>query len=922
MRARNTSTIALAAAVAVAGCLSATASAAGGTPHAATQTTGRPANLTSPTGHYTNGTLLPDGRLLTPAGHTTPLGDFPTGIAIAPNGALAVVSNSGQGEGSPQQGNESLQLVNAHTGQVLQTLTDHLPGKDTFYNGGVTWSPDGGHVYASGGGNDAVYDYALSAGHLILAHTWSSTSTHATPTAGLGTPSGGIPGSAPVVGNVLGYSKALAITPEGHRLIVANEQGGSVAAIDTRTGMIAWQSSLGANQQLPGTYPSAVALSPDGRRAYVTAQGTNSVYTLDASTGAVMDTTAVGDHPVAVTVSPTGRQLYVADANDDSLAILSSTPSGARLEREMTTHLMSGEGTGSAPTAVTLDSTRHHVYVTNSGDNTIAAFGGDVVGGDLSPASVHQLGQMPTGFYPSALAVDPSGDILVTSAKGFGGVPVVSRQQYDGNDMVGTLARVATPDVGDLRAGTRTATADELFSYGASESQRPAGSPIPSWTHAGQSPIKHVVLVVRENRTFDQEFGDLASLGRTDARVEAAFTEFGLRDRQGRTITPNAHALADQFALSDNFFSNGEASIQGHHWTAEGTSTVYTENSWTQYYSARNHPYDPAGSIVYPRCGALFQQLAGAGKPFRNFGELTGLSTAQNPTLHVAPQTSCVTPGGVHDRQSIASASPSYPNNLTLTSVPDTTRLRDFQAEYAPLVAANRVPALSYVLMGNDHTDGTQPGKKTPQALVATNDEAVGGLVSYLSHTPQWASTLVLVEEDDSQDGLDHVDGHRNILMVAGPWAAHRRLSHLHASQASVTAIIDRVLGLAPLSQAAQYAPIPYDMFGSSPNLASYTSLTPSYPTDATNPSAAPGTASAVPVNTRGIDLAGPVLEAQIWQATHPGEAIPATLIDELGQRGGIRRDALRSWSTGRPCGCTPLLPGLTMAPGYGDADG
>src|SRR5262249_7904204 len=246
---------------------------------------------------------------------------------------------------------------------------------------------------------------------------------------------------------------------------------------------------------------------------------------------------------------------------------------------------------------------------------------------------------------------------------------------------------------------------------------RTTGNPIPTASSSGQSPIKHVVLVVRENRTFDQVFGDLPSLGWKNVDAERAFLEFPRKDSAGHTVTPNAHDLAARFAISDNFYSDGEASIQGHHWTAEGFSSDYTEKSWVHYYSARNHPYDPTLPIVYPRCGALFQQLAAHGISFRNFGELVGQVTSQAPTARIAPQTRCGTPGGAFDAVSLASTDEAYPNNLTLTSVRDTDRLTEFEKAYAPLVAADRVPSFTYVLMGNDHTDGTAPGMPTPQAL-------------------------------------------------------------------------------------------------------------------------------------------------------------------------------------------------------------
>jgi hypothetical protein len=227
--------------------------------------------------------------------------------------------------------------------------------------------------------------------------------------------------------------------------------------------------------------------------------------------------------------------------------------------------------------------------------------------------------------------------------------------------------------------------------------------------------------------------------------------------------------------------------------------------------------------------------------------------------------------------------------------------------------------------MGNDHTDGTAVGKPTPQAHVATNDLAVGGLVDYLSHTPQWSSTAVFVMEDDSQDGLDQRDGHRNILLVASPYARRGAISHLHISQASVLHTIELILGISPLSTYTQSAPVPYDLFTSTstPKLTPFAAETPTYPIDATNPSPLYGTPSAVPMNLSTIDVAGPILEAQLWWATNPGKPMPAMLLHELANRGGVTTEALQAWRQGKPCSCQPLLPGLKAAPGASaDGDG
>lgn len=866
----------------------------------------------SPTGMYSNGALLPNGRLVSPAGDVTPLGDFPVAEAVSPDERIAVVSNAGQGEGaSPQQGNQSLQVVDltADPPAVVQTITDHAPGADTFYNEGVVFSPDGKRVYVTGGGNDAVYDYAVSADRLQLHATWQSTHK------------AGIP-QAPELADSYGYSRNLAVSPDGKHICVTNEQGGSVASLDTSTGSITWETQLPGTGPAAGAYPAGIALSPDGTNAYIAAQGQNTLITVDTATGLVRGVTPVGDHPVAVTVTHDGHYAFVANDNDDSLSVVDLTSALPTQVQRLSLHIFHGEANGSSPNAVAVDDARKLVYVADAGDDAVAVIGAGHA--DSGPPSwgtgqLKVLGFVPTAWYPTAVAVVPSdGTLLVSSAKGYGGVPVTTRAEYDGNDMIGLLTTVHRPSESDLESMSATALKDLLFT---SDTPRPAGSPIPDPAHAGQSPIKHVVLVVRENRTFDQVFGDLKQLGYANADADPQYLEFGKTDAQGQTVTPNAHDIAARFGLSDNFYSDGEASIQGHFWTALGIAPDYVEKSWVDYYSNRNHPYDPADPISYPHCGSLFDQMALAGKTFRNFGELEGLATTQTPSSP-APDAGCSIPGYSGDAASLANEDATAGNNLTLTTLKDTLRAAEIEKVYAPLVAANQVPDFSYVIMGNDHTGGSGVGKVTPQAQVATNDWAVGQLVDYLSHTPQWSSTAVFVEEDDSQDGLDHRDGHRNIFLLASPYAASGMISHLHISQASILKTIGLILGIPPISSYVQTAPVPYEMFTPTPNLAPYTSVQPTYPIDATNPSPVYGSPAAVPVDVAGVDLAGPALEAQLWWATNPGKPMPQMLIDELKARGGIRPDALKAWAAGKPCACTPLERGLVFAPGFGDPDG
>ena len=869
----------------------------------------------SPTGRYVEGTSLVSGRLVDPAGRRTTVGDFPVAIAVSPDGRTAVVSNSGQGEGAPQQGDESLQVVDVSSGQILQTVKDHESGEPTFYESGLTYSTDGRHVYATGGGNDQVYDYRVVNRRLSLVHRWKSSLRAGAPTVD-GTQNGGIPGTAPMAGDAAAYSRGLDVLPDGSAVLVTNEQGSTVAALSTRTGGLMWETTLGGPGQPAGAYPEAVTVSRDGKTAYVAAQGLNAVVALDTSTGAVTSTTPVGDHPVALSLGDRGRQLYVANANDDSLSVLDLTGSSPVSVRQLSTHLVRGEANGSTPDAVTVDDRTHTVYVANAGDNVVRVFRSRPQG-RIHPPRLAAVGAIPAGSYPTALAMAPRGRLLVASAKGLGGAPITNPQQYIVNRRKGLVATVARPSARTLAAWTAESRRNLLFPT-RTDRLRPKDSPIPTAAHAGRSPIKHVVLVVRENRTFDQVFGDLR---RKDADVEPAYTEFPSRDSRGRTVTPNVHALAWRFGLSQNFYSDGEASIQGHHWTAEGVSTDYTEKSYLHYYSSRNHPYDPTAPVVYPRCGAVFQQVARQGLTFRNFGELVGLATSQTPTTKAAPGARCATPGGAYDAASAAGFDENLGANLSLTSVSDVDKEQEIEKALAPLVASDQLPRFMYAVLGNDHTDGTAPGKKTPSAHVATNDLAVGRLVDYLSHTPQWKSTAVFVVEDDSQDGMDHRDGHRNILLVASPYARPGALSSLHVSQASVLHTIELILGLEPLSSYTQYAAVPYDLFTSTPDFRPYTFRTPTYPMDKKNPPAKSGTAASVPLNLRVVDVAGPVLEAQIWEATRPGVPMPPALIAELRDRGGIRPEALQAWAHGEPCDCSPLRDGLEVAPGEGDGD-
>lgn len=888
----------------------------------------------TPTGTYNQGVSTSTGRLITPVGATWTTGNWPAAIAVNPDQKTAVVVNSGQGEwinpgtgavwggpagGQPTTITESLQVIDLATGATIQTVTDHMSGSDVFYESGVTYRTEADgtvHLFVTGGGNDAVYDYTVNANGTLqtgststtpgLPHYCKTSIKAGAPTIG-GTQIGGVPATAPLVGDTLAYSKGVAVNSADRSddtIYVVNEQGGTLDAIDRATCQLHAEVTIGGAGQAAGSYPEAVVVK--GNTAYVAAMGLNAVIPVTFSkaisgvwTGTAGPPVLVGDHPTAMALGGNGQQLFVANANDDTVSVLDISGYVPRVTATVSTHLWKGEATGSAPNAITVDDSTGTIYVTNAGDNTVQVLRGERTdGGAIDPTTIAVQGGLPTGEYPSgvALAHSASGavsSVLVTNAKGASVAPVTNAAQYDINNRPGILQAIPTPSDADLSKGETEAIANLKFPSQQADALRPADSPIPTLANAGQSPIKHVVVIVRENRTFDQVFGDLnpntvSSLG-TKPDVEPAYTQFGRygldynhpTDLTRYTITPNIHDLANQFALSQNFYSNGEASIQGHHWTSEGDSTDYTEKAYLHYYSTRNHPYDVSAAIGYPRCGALFQQALNAGKSVMNFGELVGENTQQTAPNVIGPDVPCAIAGGTAaaNAASTAAFDPTLGGVLTATTVSDV----DKEAYVQTQLTGKDLPALTYLDLSEDHTAGLAAGSKTPQAHVATNDYAVGKFIDYLSHRPDWASTAVFVMEDDSQDGLDHRDGHRNIFLIASPYAKKGALSSMHTDQAAVLHMIELILGIPALSSYTQNSAVPWDMWQSTPDLTPYTAEMPTYNMFETNGTPVPGTPAASTLDLSQVDIAGPLLEAQIWQATHPaGTPLPSLLGAEL----------------------------------------
>jgi YVTN family beta-propeller protein len=952
-----------------------------------------------------NGVVLPSGRLVTPAGSSYDhsrvkgdaaydLGDFPLGLALSPDGKIAVTSLNGRGYGAPHTNgtfcdqhagkhpvecpgvpdrlkgdprltapDEGLDVVDLTTGRTVQVVavpTSNAEGGHSTCNQGyncfgygVAFSPDGRHLYASGGGADVVYDFAVTGIRLKLAHTTVIPS-----------PSSKVPGF-PILGVASGYPRALKVTPDGATLVVVNEFDSTIEALDVAGGKAP---ALTAQALLPGAVPGGIpvaylydiVLSPDGALAYITAQGTGAVYVVHvAALKALGPLTTVPpqpvapavaalypvlgvNHPTGLAVSPDGGLLVVAGTDSDNVAFVPLTHGipGAASTLGLSVIPRPTSTLGSSPNAVAFSKDGKQLYVALAGDNALAIV-------DVATEVVR--GYLPTGWYPTAVALGPKdGRLYALAAKGLGSryVPVVGGYlpgpgtslpngaavptgvYYDAENMPGLLTRIAVPSPARLAAYTALAAAN--LRHAGSLDTRPAHSTIPAVV-GDASPIKHVIYVVRENRTFDQVFGDL-SLKRKDVSADPSLQILA-------AATPNAHAVAGRYAIGDQFFSDGEASVQGHWWSSSAMTNDYVEKSWRQYYSPRGRPADQAilpitsapGCSIFQRLSAF--QLSHPTFTFRNYGELVGL--VEPTTSTGAPQQNLCGGAGPAGPGSNTLSDPNYPSETDLTP-DDRGRTAEFlkdsglTADGKDAGNGNSLRNFNYLIMSEDHTTGLG-GKQTPRSQVAQNDAAVGQLIAALSRSTYWSSTAIMVTEDDSQDGVDHVDGHRNVLLVASPYAKQRSadsclggyIGHAHYDQASVLRTAELMLGVPPISAYDAGATPLWSLFQDKDSASQLTAADLAPFVTPRNPSFIDETVASLPKSSKNaslkafsktLDLATldrdqAAIEAVLWQSVR-NDPLPPELAGALSgeaddgvraPRTGVASSAETSTARGRP---------------------
>jgi YVTN family beta-propeller protein len=501
----------------------------------------------------------------------------------------------------------------------------------------------------------------------------------------------------------------------------------------------------------------------------------------------------VGDHPCDMVESPDGKRLFVANANHNSVSVLNIA--GSTVIETITTSLTPGAPNGSTPNAVALNGDGTRLFVANADNNFLAVM-------DVSEwQKTRSLGFIPTGWYPtSVLYLNSSKSIAVANGKGLSSRPNLQgpnpskkgggKEEYIGSMFKGTVSFIEDPEPVALQKYTAQVYMNSPYNDSRRDAPAPGSSnPVPGRV-GGSSPIKHIFYIIKENRTYDQVFGDIKE-GNGDPNL-CLFPE---------NVTPNHHALARQFVLLDNFYCDAEVSADGHNWSMAAYATDYVEKSWPTSYGGRGGEYEFEGGFPYsyPSSGFLWDNCQRHGVSHRNYGEWADpqdkpgeTPRALMPSLegHIAP--------GYRGWD---------------MSYSDVDRYKAWLAEFDEYDRNGGLPQFQVLKLPNDHTEGTRKGSLTPRAYVAQNDLALGLIVERISRSRYWNESAIFAIEDDAQNGPDHVDAHRTVALVISPWTKHGFVDSELYSTSAMVRTMELILGLPPLSQFDAAATPMYNAF-------------------------------------------------------------------------------------------------------------
>jgi len=801
-------------------------------------------------------------------GWIAPLNGFTPTIALSPDHRYAALLNDGYGT-QEQQARQSISVFDLNANK-LTTFPDDRFAEEAHqsYFVGLAFSSDGKHLYASVGSiTDPAGEEPNDTGNGIAVYSFQDGTM--TPERFIKVPPQKLAAGKRVpfglkktaLGTAISYPAGLTLagqTSQGaDRILVAENFSDSALLLDSASGQVLQAFDFSNDNVVPSAYPHSVIVSRKGKRAWCSLWNASSVAELDLDNGKVVrrisllapkDKAAPGSHPTALALSADEKTLFVALSNADKVAAV-STESG-KIIRLLDTRLSDSQFAGTTPASVALSEDGKHLFAAESSLDAVAVF-------DLASQSNQAKGFIPTEWYPTAVAV-VGGDLLIASSKGQGTGPDNGHDTITGGTrhrehpyiptlLYGSLARIPINTIAEnLSAWTDTVEKSNLV------------KDEPNDLFASRTnPIKHVIYIIKENRTYDQVLGDL-DIGNRDPSLTM----------YGESVTPNLHKLARQFGVLDNFYDSGEVSGDGHEWSTAAITTDYNENTWQIAYRGRERTYDYQGTVAEelpaeqdrpdvdaPESGYIWDNIARHGLTYRDYGEFVSAVWCL-PEKAATPEEG--TPSPLKDRCPRAEvkrgealpeggespwpwAIPLFsrvrPSRAVLRDhfdpkfpdfgidYPDQVRADEFLREFKEFVQARKdgkpgLPQFITLYLPDDHTGGTRPGKPRPAASVADNDLAVGRVVDAVSHSPYWGDSAIMILEDDAQNGADHVDAHRSIAFVISKYspgsAAHPAVDSHFYTTVNMIHTIEALLGMPPMNQNDGYAPLMSNMFSGS----------------------------------------------------------------------------------------------------------